>query len=161
VNIYECDELIRSIEAIAEQNDGEVPDEKLGVLVAAQTKSIESLTKMGNYIAFLNSNDAECKKEIARIKGLMSANKKRIESIKKWLLPYFVTLGKPVTAGTHKFSTRKSKGVVLADGFDVEEYMVEIPATSRPDKKKITEDIKNGIEVKGAVLEERINLSFK
>ena len=161
MNVFECQNIIDQIEALAEANEGEIPDDKMGELVVAKTESIQSLTKMGNYMAYLGSQINECKAEVARITALKKSNENRMESIKKWLLPYVSTIGKPVTAGTHKFSTRKSKGVVLADGFSVPEYMVEIPVSFRPDKKKIKEDIENGIEVKGAVLEERVNLTFK
>jgi hypothetical protein len=50
--------------------------------------------------------------------------------------------------------------VVVADGFDNPMYCVTKTEIA-PDKKKIKEDIKAGIAVKGAVLEQRESVVIK
>jgi len=159
MNIYECDEVMRAMEAQADINEGELTDEQVNELVLAQTTSIAKLTSLCNYMQYLTSQAEMAKAEASRVSRVKISAEKRVESIKKWLLPYLLEHG-PVNAGTHRLSTRKSKGVVLVDGFNVDEYM-NSKVVWTPDKQRIKTDIENGIEVRGAVLEERINVQFK
>ena len=159
MNIYDCDLIIREIEAKAYNEDGEVNDEDMQAIVEAKTSSIEQLGKLIGYIKYLEGFSEMAKKEIQRVQERKKTADNRISSIKKFLLPYVQEKGS-ITVGTNKLGTRKSKGVVLADGFNHPEYCKKV-VTFKPDKKKIKEDIENGIEVKGAVLEERTNLSIR
>jgi hypothetical protein len=159
LNIYDCDALIKVIEAKAEMNDGELSDEDMQQIVLAQTSSIEQLGKLVGYIKYLEGNISLAKSEIDRIQARKRMAENRINSIKNWLLPYIQKKG-AVNVGTHRLSTRKSQGVVLADGFNNPQYGEEV-TTFKPDKKAIKESIKNGIEVKGAVLEDRISVQIR
>lgn len=159
LTIYECAELINLIETKAEMNDGELSEEDMESLVKAQTSSIEKLGKLVNYVCYLTSFSDTAKAEIQRITDRKKTAENRIASIKKYLLPYILEHG-PKDIGTHRISLRKSKGVVLAENFENEQYG-EYVKTFKPDKKKIKESIEGGIEVKGAVLEVRENVQIK
>lgn len=159
MNIYDCDLLIKEIEAKAYENDGEISDEDMQEIVQAQTESKEKLEKLVGYIKYLEGFSNLAKNEIQRIQARKKTADNRIESIKKWLLPFVQEKG-GVTVGTNKLGTRKSKGIVLIDGFNDPAYCEEV-ITWKPDKKKIKEDIESGKDVKGAVLEERVNLSIR
>ena len=159
LTLYECDDIIHQIELKAMDNEGELSEEDLQAIVEAQTTSIEKLSKLVNYIHHLTRFSDSCKSEIQRIQERKKVADNRLSSIKDYLLPWAEKNG-PKDIGTTRISTRKSKGVVLVDGFDNPQYCEEV-ITLKPDKKKIKEDIENGIEVKGAVLEQRLNLSIK
>lgn len=159
LTIYDCDDIIRQIEATADMNDGEISEQDMQELVEAQTASIEKLGKLINYIGFLDGFIATAKHEIGRIQARKKTAENRIEGIKKYLLPYIEKNG-PKTVGTHRISTRKSKAVVLVEGFNHPEYGEEV-TVFKPDKKKIRESIESGIEVKGAILENRVNVQIR
>jgi hypothetical protein len=159
LSIYDCSELIKLVEAQAEQSEGELSESDWQLLVDAQTKSMEKLGKLVNYMALLDRFCDTADTEIDRIRSRKQMAKNRLESIKKYLIPYVQEKGR-VTVGTHQLSIRKSEGVVLAEGFDNPQYCNTVTTIS-PDKQKIKESIKAGIEVFGAILETRQNLVVK
>jgi hypothetical protein len=161
LSLYDCQELIRLIEEQAEKNDGELSDSDWQLLVDAQTKSMEKLDKLVNYISMLDRFCDIADAEMNRIKERKQIAKNSIDGIKKYLLPYVQQRGGKVTVGTHQLSTRKSTAVVVADGFDNRMYCRVIPESLEPDKKKIKESIESGVEVKGAILEKREGLVIK
>ena len=159
LTIYDCQEIISQIETKAELNDGELNDEDLQSLVEAQTQSIEKLGKLVGYVRWLEGFADTAKQEIQRIQARKKTAENRIAGIKRFLIPYIQQNG-PKTVGTNRISLRKSKGVVLADGFNNPVYCEEV-ITYKPDKKAIKESIEDGIEVKGAALEERQNIQIR
>jgi hypothetical protein len=159
LTLYECSEIIQTVENLADAQDGVITDEQMEMLVKAQTTSLAKLEKLANYVSHLESFQDMAKLEIDRIYARKVAAASRVESIKRFLLPYIQEYG-AVTAGLHRISIRKSEGVVLEDGFSNPQYC-EVVTTLKPDKKKIKESIHAGIEVKGATLEKRDNLQIK
>jgi hypothetical protein len=159
LNIYECDDLIREIEAKAEANEGIIPDPDMEALVLAQTTSISKLTKLVGYVNYLESLQDAAKVEVDRIYKQKVAAAARVESIKQWLLPYVQTHG-PINLGLHRISIRKSEGVVVDENFNNLQYG-ETVETFKVDKKKIKESIHAGVEVAGAKLEQRLNVQIK
>ena len=161
LTLYDCEELIRLVEEKASEEDGVVSDSDWALLVDAQTKSMDKLNKLVNYTAMLYAFSAQAKSEIDRIRERQKVAENQIENIKKYLLPYVLQKGGKVTVGTHQLSTRKSKAVIVADGFNNRMYCRVIPESLEPDKKKIKEDMEAGIEVKGAILEQREGLVIR
>jgi len=161
LTLYDCDEIIRLVEEKASEEDGVVSDEDMQLLVDAQTKSIEKLGKLIGYVKHLEAFVDSAKAERERIKAREDSAKNRLESIKKYLLPYVQHHGKKVQVGTFTLGTRKSSAVIVADGFNNPMYCTVIPESLQPDKNKIKESIKAGIEVKGAILEEREGLTIR
>jgi hypothetical protein len=159
LTIYDCDELRREIETRAESNDGELSDEDMALIVIAQTASLEQLGKLIHYVKYLEGFETVAKAEVERIQARRKTAANRIESIKRWLCPYVEKHG-PITIGTYRLSTRKSQAVVLAEDFNNPQYG-ETVTLFKPDKKAIKESIQNGIEVKGAVLEDRLNVQIR
>ena len=158
-NIYECDAMIQTIENIAEANGGVVSDADMETLVKAQMTSIEKLGKLVNYVSYLEAFQDTAKAEGDRIYKQRVAAAARVESIKQWLLPYVQEHG-AISLGTHRISTRKSEAVVVDEGFNNPEYC-KVVTTTTPDKTKIKDSIKKGVEVHGAKLEERTHVQIK
>jgi hypothetical protein len=161
LSIYDCQELIRLVDEKANEESGEVSEPDMQLIVDAHTQSIELLNKMVGYMGYLGRFCDNAISEIDRIEERYRAAKNRLDNIKRYLLPYVKNKGGKVTVGTHQLSIRKSKAVVIADGFDNPMYSRIVPETKEPDKKKIKESIESGIEVKGAILENRESLQVK
>ena len=159
LTLYECSEIIQSVENYADAQDGVVTDEQMEMLVKAQTQSLDKLSRLANYVSFLESFQDIAKQEIDRIYQRKVSAANRVESIKRFLLPYIQENG-PVSAGTHRISLRKSEAVIVDDNFHNLQYG-ETVETFKVDKKKIKESIHAGIEVAGAKLEERVHVQIK
>ena len=159
MNIYDVSIIENEIEFIAQNNDGEVPEEKFQELIEAQTKSVEQIDRLCQYIKFLEMGIDNCKAEEKRISEMRKKADNKIESIKKYLLPFFEKKGK-LSAGTFTLSTRKSESVELADDFFNPVYS-QLVQTYIHNKADIKQAIKNGIEVPGAQIIENQNLQIK
>jgi hypothetical protein len=159
LTLYNCSEIIQQIENLADAQDGVITDEQMEMLVKAQTTSLAKLEKLANYVSHLESFQDMAKLEIDRIYARKVAAANRVESIKRFLLPYLKEFG-PITIGLHRFSIRPSDGVVLADNFKNLQYG-EIRSEYVPNKKKIGKDIKDGIAIEGARVEKRENVQIK
>lgn len=160
LSLYDCQEIVEQIELAAQLNDGETSEEDIKRLVEAQTQSIVKLEKLCGAIAFYENGIEFCKKQEERIKEARQRASKKVESIKKYLLPFAQSKGKPFTAGTFTISTRKSKQVIV-DGDVPAMYCRVIPATVEPDKAKIKADLELGVEIKNCQLQNNVNLSIK
>ena len=161
LSIYECDDLMKEIEELAAENEGELTDEQLESLVKAQTTSIEKLGKMVNYIKHLEGFSAICKNEASRVSSRKKVADNRIASIKRYLTPYIVEKGKQ-TIGTVTLSIRKSTSVNVADAFNNDAYG-EVVRTFKPDKKLIKKFLMDNPDMGllGATLEHKNNLQVK
>lgn len=159
LSIYECDEIIKIVEARAAVSDGELSEEDLQAIVNAQIGSKEKLEKLANYVKYLDGFSELVRREIQQLQAKKKTAENRINGIKRYLLPYLQEHG-PVNIGLRRLSTRKSTGVVLADGFNNELYG-ELIAEFKPNKKAIKESIQAGIDVPGAVLESRVSVQIK
>lgn len=159
MTIYECQDIIRQIEEKSDANYGEISDEDMQLLVEAQTASIEKLGKLVGCIRHFEHFVDACEDEIKKIQEKKKSIEKRLDSIKRFMLPYIEQNGS-LTVGTNKISIRQSKAVVLADGFDNPLYCKTITEI-KPDKNLIKDSILNGIEVRGALLETRKHVVIK
>ena len=159
MDIYKVDELEKQIDAIAEANQGEVPETMLYELVQAQTQSLVTLDKMVRYVKNLESYVAACKHEEEQIYINRKKAENRIENIKRYLTPYVYERGK-IDLGLFKLSIRKSEYIDVDEDFNNPDYY-ETKITQVLSKQKIKEAIKSGKEVKGARLKEGHNLQIK
>jgi hypothetical protein len=161
INLYEVVTLENQIEHIAEQNDGEIPEELLRQLVEAQTQSLQQVENLVKYIRHLELGISMCKSEEERISTMRKKAEKRIESIKEYLTPYIAKEGK-IEAGTFKLSVRKSDKVIIDnEGYINSKYMTIVPESYKPDKNLIKQDLKSGVAINGVHLEIIDNLQIK
>ncbi len=119
-------------------------------------------TKVENYIKVMKNIDADVEARKAEIKRLMELNKadeKKKEHLKDTLSTSMNMTGhERVDTPLFKVSFRKSQAVEVDETVLPEAYKV---ATWKPDKKRLKEDLKNGLEIIGASLVERKNLSIR
>ena len=118
--------------------------------------------KVENYIKVMKNLDADIearKSEIDRLKKLNDADKSKKERMKTDLATSMELTGhEKVDTTLFKVSFRKSEAVEVDDFLLPEAYKV---ATWKADKKRLKEDLKNGLEILGAELVERKNLSIR
>ena len=119
-------------------------------------------TKVENYIKVMKNIDADVearKAEIKRLTELNKADKKKKDHLKDTLSASMNMTGhERVDTPLFKVSFRKSQAVEVDEAILPEAYKV---ATWKPDKKRLKEDLKNGLEIIGASLVERKNLSIR
>lgn len=119
-------------------------------------------TKVENYIKVMKNIDADVearKAEIKRLTELNKADEKKKDHLKDTLLASMNMTGhERVDTPLFKVSFRKSQAVEVDETVLPEAYKV---ATWKPDKKRLKEDLKNGLEIIGASLVERKNLSIR
>jgi hypothetical protein len=160
MNLYDIESLIQEIEDKAESNGGELSEQDTEAIVQAKTQSIEKLNSLVKYMCYLDGFSDMADAEIEKLKAKKKSAQNRLESIKNFLKPYLHMHNGKVSAGAYTLSLRKSEGIVLADDFNNPMYCTTKTVTV-PDKNKIKEEIKAGIEVRGAILEQRESVVIK
>lgn len=118
--------------------------------------------KVENYVKVIKNLDADMevrKNEIERLRKLNDADNSKKERMKEAVKESMELTGHDrVDTPLFKVSFRKSEAVEVDDLLLPEAYKV---ATYKPDKKHLKEDLKNGLEILGAELVERKNLSIR
>lgn len=118
--------------------------------------------KVENYVKVIKNTEADIearKNEIKRLTELNRADERKNERLKEVLKESMALTGhERVDTSLFKVSFRKSEAVEVDDLLLPESYKV---ATWKPDKKRLKEDLKNGLEILGAELVERKNLSIR
>ena len=118
--------------------------------------------KVENYIKVIKNNEADIearKNEIKRLTELNRGDERKNERMKEVLKESMALTGHDrVDTKLFKVSFRKSQAVEVEDLLLPESYKV---ATWKPDKKRLKEDLKNGLEILGAKLVENQNLIIK
>lgn len=118
--------------------------------------------KVENYVKVMKNLEADIearKNEIKRLTELNKADEKKKDHLKETLSVSMALTGHDrVDTKLFKVSFRKSQAVEVDEMLLPESYKV---ATYKPDKKRLKEDLKNGLEIFGAELVERKNLSIR
>ena len=167
--LYGCSAIMQAFEDEAAANDGVLTEEGIQRITEAHTTSLAKLESIGSLIQYLDRYINMAQGEIDRINELKRVAKNRLESVKKFVLPFVIDqrekLGRPIEAGAHKFSTRKSTAVVITDpdSFAAGCYptLSTKKTTYTPDKTKIKELLQKGKTHPGAELEDRTTLVVK
>lgn len=119
-------------------------------------------TKVEGYVKVIKSLEADIearKNEKKRLDGLNKSDQTKIDNLKAALAVSMTETGQTkVDTTLFKVGFRKSKAVIVDETKLPKKYQV---ATYKPDKKTLKELLKSGKHIKGAVLEERSNLSIR
>ena len=118
--------------------------------------------KVENYVKVIKNTEANIearKNEIKRLTELNRSDERKKERMKEVLKESVALTGhERVDTPLFKVSFRKSQVVEVEDLLLPEGYKI---ATYKPDKKRIKEDLKNGLDILGAKLVENQNLIIK
>ena len=162
LSFFQCQELIREISRIAEENEGELPDEALQLLVKAHTQSIEKVKSMCGFLKLMEAKIDICKVRKDEINQAQKKAENRIDRLKGFLAEWVEEQGKSFHAGEYELTTRKSSSVDLEPDFDDPLFCSrETKVIVKPDKLAIKKALEGGEKVEGATLIHKINLSIK
>lgn len=118
--------------------------------------------KIENCIKVIRNKSAQVeayKAEIKRLQDLKTSEEKAVERIKSSVSDAMrLTQHDKLETTLFKVGFRKSKAVVVDEDKLPKKYQI---VSYKPDKKTIKELLKSGKRIKGAVLEERSNLSIR
>lgn len=118
--------------------------------------------KIENCIKVIRNKNARVeayKAEIARLDALKKSESKAIEEIKKRISEAMrLTQHDKLNTTLFKVGFRKSKAVVVDEDKLPKKYQI---VSYKPDKKTIKDLLNSGKTIRGAVLEERRNLSIR
>lgn len=140
----------------------EIDDEaKLDTLEAIDwTTDYEN--KVEGYVKVIKSLEADIearKNEKKRLDGLNKSDQSKIDNLKATLATSMAETGQDrIDTTLFKVGFRKSQAVVVDEDKLPKKYQI---VSYKPDKKTIKELLKGGATIRGAVLEERRNLSIR
>ena len=118
--------------------------------------------KVEGYVKVIKSLEADIearKNEKKRLDGLNKSDQTKIDNLKAALAVSMAETGQTrVDTTLFKVGFRKSEAVVVDEEKLPKKYQI---VSYKPDKKTIKELLKSGKHIKGAVIEERSNLSIR
>lgn len=155
--LYEIDQKILSC---CDAETGEIVDpEMLDDLLMERDAKVESVAC---WIKNLESDAVAYKAEKESFAEREAQAKKKAESLKRWLA--HALDGKKFSTPKCAVSFRKSESVELEESFDVAHIPAEflsVKTTYTPNKTAIKAAIKEGLEINGCKLVEKLNASVK
>lgn len=152
MTLYEINE---QIVACIDEETGEVDVEKLCALELKRTEKIENIAL---WVKELKADAAAIKAEEQALKARRESKEKKAESLTKYLSE--ALSGERFETPKTAITFRHSKKVEITDFTALDDDFLRYSEPT-PDKKKIGEALKAGIEVKGAQLVDNISMTVK
>lgn len=150
MNLYE---IMAEIEDCIDYETGEVDIERLSALEEDKKTKIKNI---GLWIKNLKAEVTALKDEKAKFDARIKSKNSKIESLTKYLEACLN--GEKYEDEQLVITYRKSEKLELADDFDDERFTAYTPSY---DKRAITKAIKDGEDIKGAMLLEYQNMQIK
>lgn len=153
--LYELNYLIDNFEFNIDEETGEIlnADE----LDQIQLEKDEKIENIALWIKNLNADAEAYKREKDSFAQKERVAKNKIDSLKSYLT--FALAGEKFNSERVSISYRKSESVELAHEFDDPRFL--IPQEPKIDKMAIKKALKDGEEIKGAILLEKQNIQIK
>ena len=158
-NMYLLTKAYEEVQSLAE-NGEDVTDTLLSIEgdIEVKAENTNKVIKMFSY------NNAAIDTEIKRLQEVKQHNENAIERLKTGIENMMIALGKREIK-TPLFSAKWVKNppaVVITDESQVDaRYLTIIPQTTKVNKNAIKDDLKNGIELPYAHLEQKERLQLK
>lgn len=160
-DIFEASKSIKDLDVLLENDeiDEQTYRDSIELIQESLNENVDNLTR---YNIKLQAQLAECE----MYKKQVDEHKKKIERKIKRLNDFLVNVMNisnidKLTGNTSEIKTSSSKYVEVLDMNKIpKDYIVETVKYS-VDKNKIKEDIKNGVNIDGAILETRKKILFK
>jgi hypothetical protein len=110
----------------------------------------------------LDSNVSLLAAEIKRLQQRKKALENRSERLKTLMCDSMLVSGETKLKGKHSFSLGKRKVLQIDENITPDFFNQDyIRVTKEFDKKKLTQDLKEGTEVEGAKMVEKVNFSIR
>lgn len=166
MNLYEIKaEYLAAIESMFDSVNEETGEVDAGTVERiAELKATlgEKLDAIGAYIKNLASDVNALDDEIKALTARKKAKENKIESLKKYVLPFIEEMDDhKFESARVAFSMRSSESVDITDENAIPKEYIKIKTETAPDKTAIKKAIKAGKNVKGAELVTKNNLQIK
>ena len=158
-SLYEITEKQLMLTNEIEKMDGELTPE-MEEMLSINEKDLE--VKSIAYLSLIKKNKSfnkDIEEEIKRLQSLKSKGVNLINRLENSLLSYIKINGSFKTK-FNNFGTRKSTSVKITDEDQIPKFYFVSKTTSSPDKKKIKEALKEGLEIEGVQLSDNLNLKI-
>ena len=162
LSFFACDAFIKELQMSAEDNDGELSEEQIGALVAAQTQLPAKLLSLCNFLSMMESKEKIIKDRISELQEAKQRCADLMGRLKRPLAAWVDEQGKSYHVGEYTLKTRKSTSVELPEGFNDPLWCnFETVTMCKPDKVGIKKALADGEKVEGCKLIVKSNLSIK
>lgn len=160
MTLFEMSAAARELQTLLESGD---IDEQT---VLDTMESIGASEKLESYVYVQKNLEAEIdafKAEIERMTERKKSLEAQVERLKNAQIAFMQASGqKSANAGTFKLTMRENKSVEITDEAAIPaEYITEIPASTRPDKKAMLAALKDGAKIEGAQLKTSYSVTAK
>ena len=160
MTLYEMSDAARQLQELFEA--GEIDEQT----VIDTMESIGASEKLESYVYVQKNLEAELaavSSELDRLEKRWNSLVKHINRLKKAQVEFMQATGQnKANVGTFKLRLTESKSCEITDVSLIPmEYMIEIPASVRPDKKQMLKDMKNGKSIEGASLKTSYSVTSK
>lgn len=153
--LYELNEQLRDFELEIDEETGEILNADM--LDALEIERKDKIENIALWIKNLRSDAEAYKKEKESFNKKEAAAKNKADRLKDYLSE--MIKGERFKSDKVEISWRRSEAVNVDMDMIPAEYVIE--QAPKPDKTKIRQDLKNGILIPGATLEERENIQIK
>lgn len=151
-------DAIRRVEFFAMENDGEINENLEAEFKCLELAREEKVLNLAGYIKELEAECEAIKKQEKKLGERRESLENRVEYLTKYLLKN-ISEREKLSSPWAQISWKKSKYVEITDEKLIDKkYIVMEPKIS---KSSIGDDLKAGIEVAGAILQEKMNLQIK
>ena len=158
MNLFELTQKYQNVLEIAEQLDEETLKDTLDSIDDAINVKIENTAYV---IKSLESNITVIDEEMKRLSAMKSAQTNNIRNLKEYMQNAMESVGlEKVEGKLIKVSIQNNpQSVKIENEEALQNYMVEQP--KKLDKRSLMEDLKKGIEVEGAELQQKRSIRIK
>ena len=160
MNIFEISEKQKRLNAILEENGGEITEELENELIINEDNFNDKIQDYIYTILKYKAEEESISSEIDRLTKLKKTAQKTQENLKSRVESAMIVFGRErLKYDKFSLSLRKSSKVkILDDTLINDKYFIIKKELA---KSIIKEDLKKGIKVDGAIIEENLNLSIR
>lgn len=164
MNLYELtkayEQLLDAVDEQAQENEGEVSADLESMLSTIEEEREQKIINCAKVALNFKAKASAIKAEMDRLKARKEFFEKQEQHIKDWM-NHSLEVGEKVQDALLTVSCRKSQSVNVIDEAEIPEAYMREKITHSPDKKLITQTIKEGGSVPGAELTENKNILIK
>ncbi len=161
LSFFECQKLKAEINAMAAENAGELSDQQCRQLVEINTQSTDKLEKLCNFVKLMEAKKDIARKRIKEIQASVKTVDNTVNRIKSMLAGWVRNQGKKsYELKQYTLATRESTSVNVCEDFK-DPFFCKQQVVYIPEKALIKKSLLEGVEIEGAELSTKLNLSIK
>ena len=158
--LYNITEDQRLINAMLEETGGELTPEIEEAMLITEENFISKAEAYGATISEYDAQAEACTQEIKRLQAFKKTCENVSKRMKERISDAMMTFDKDkVTAGTFRFTFRKSTSVAIDDESLIPEQYFKVERTLS--KKELSDALKSGAMIAGARLEQKQTLQMR